>query len=66
VDSLASRRLDHPAKDFLVYLNPDTGQAIYAGYLVHGISTSLFNGAPGEGTACFKFKTPRKIGAKNV
>jgi len=48
-----------PAKDFLVYLNPDTGQAIYAGYLVHinGISTSLFNGAPGEGTAYFTFKT---------
>jgi len=42
-----------------VYLNPDTGQAIYAGYLVNinGITTSLFNGAPSEGTAYFTFKT---------
>ena len=42
-----------------IYLNPDTGQAIYAGYLVHinGISSSLFNGAPSEATAYFTFKT---------
>lgn len=42
-----------------IYLNPDTGQAIYAGYLVHinGINTSLFNGAPSEGTAYFTFRT---------
>jgi hypothetical protein len=42
-----------------IYLNPDTGKAIYAGYLVHinGISTSLFSGPPGEGTAYFTFKT---------
>jgi hypothetical protein len=42
-----------------IYLNPSTGQAIYAGYLVHinGITTPLFSGAPGEGTAYFTFKT---------
>lgn len=42
-----------------IYLNPSTGQAIYAGYLVHinGITTSLFSGAPGEGTAYFTFRT---------
>jgi hypothetical protein len=42
-----------------VYLNPDTGKAVYAGYVVHinGISTSLFNGAPSEATAFFTFST---------
>jgi hypothetical protein len=42
-----------------IYLNPTTGQAVYAGYVVHlnGIDSSLFNGAPGEGTAYFTFKT---------
>lgn len=42
-----------------VYLNPDTGKAVYAGYVVHldGFSDSLFNGSPGEGTAFFTFST---------
>jgi len=42
-----------------IYLNPTNGQAVYAGYLVHinGISTSLFNGTPGVGTAYFTFHT---------
>lgn len=42
-----------------VYVNPDTGRALYVGYLVHlnGISTSLFNGLPSEATAYFTFST---------
>jgi len=42
-----------------IYLNPGTGKAVYAGYVVHlnGISTSLFNGAPSEATAFFTFST---------
>jgi hypothetical protein len=42
-----------------VYLNPSTGQAIYVGYVVHldGVSDSLFDGSPGEGTAYFTFST---------
>lgn len=42
-----------------IYLNPNTGQAIYAGYLVHinGISTSLFKGTASEKTAYFTFST---------
>jgi hypothetical protein len=42
-----------------IYLNPGTGQAIYAGCLVHinGITTPLFSGVPGEGTAYFTFRT---------
>ena len=42
-----------------IYVNPSTGAAIYYGYLVHinGITTSLFNGTPGEGTAYFTFRT---------
>ena len=42
-----------------VYLNPNTGQALWAGYLVHinGINSSLFNGAPSEATAYFTFST---------
>jgi len=42
-----------------IYLNPSTGKAVYAGYVVHlnGISTSLFNGAPSEATAFFTFST---------
>ena len=42
-----------------VYLNPNTGQAVWAGYVVHinGINTSLFNGAPSEATAYFTFST---------
>lgn len=41
------------------YLNPNTGQAVYAGYLVHinGINSSLFNGSPSEATAYFTFST---------
>jgi hypothetical protein len=42
-----------------VYVNPTNGQFVYAGYLVHldAIDTSLFNGAPNEGTAYFTFST---------
>lgn len=42
-----------------IYLNPDTGKAVWAGYVVHfnGIDTSLFNGTPGESTAYFTFST---------
>lgn len=42
-----------------VYLNPNTGQAVWAGYLVHinGINSSLFNGSPSEATAYFTFST---------
>ena len=42
-----------------VYLNPNTGKAVYAGYLVHinGLPSSLFNGAPSEATAYFTFST---------
>jgi len=42
-----------------IYVNPNTGRAIYAGYLVHiyGISSSLFDGDPSEKTARFTFST---------
>ncbi len=42
-----------------VYLNPSTGKAVYAGYVVHleGISASLFNGVPSEAAAFFTFST---------
>ena len=42
-----------------VYLNPNTGQAVWAGYIVHinGINSSLFNGSPSEATAYFTFST---------
>jgi hypothetical protein len=42
-----------------IYVNPNTGKALYVGYLVHlnGISTSLFNGSPSEATAYFTFST---------
>jgi hypothetical protein len=42
-----------------VYLNPSTGKAVWAGYVVHinGINNSLFNGAPSEATAYFTFST---------
>ncbi|HEY4050969.1 MAG TPA: hypothetical protein VGM27_29245 [Acidobacteriaceae bacterium] len=42
-----------------IYLNPNTGKAVYAGYVVHlnGISSSLFNGSPSEATAFFTFST---------
>jgi hypothetical protein len=42
-----------------VYLDPSTGKALYAGYVVHlnGVSDSLFSGAPGVGTAYFTFST---------
>jgi hypothetical protein len=42
-----------------LYLNPNTGKAVYAGYLVHinGITSSLFNGSPSETTAFFTFST---------
>jgi len=42
-----------------VYLDPDTGKALYAGYVVHldGVSDSLFSGAPGPGSAYFTFST---------
>ena len=41
------------------YVNPSTGQSIFAGYVVHlnGISASLFNGPPSEATAHFTFST---------
>jgi hypothetical protein len=42
-----------------IYLNPSTGKAVYAGYVVHltGVSASLFNGSPSEATAYFTFST---------
>jgi len=42
-----------------IYLDPNTGKAVYAGYLVHlnGLPSSLFNGAPSEATAHFTFST---------
>lgn len=42
-----------------LYLDPNTGKAVYAGYLVHayGITSSLFNGSPSESTAYFTFST---------
>jgi hypothetical protein len=42
-----------------IYLDPVTGKALYAGYLVHlyGIGGSLFNGSPSESTAYFTFST---------
>ena len=42
-----------------VYLNPNTGKAVYVGYLVHiaGITSSLFDGQPSEATAYFTFST---------
>jgi hypothetical protein len=42
-----------------IYLNPNTGKAVYVGYMVHinGIDGSLFNGSPGESTAFFTFST---------
>ena len=40
-----------------IYLNPNTGKAVYVGYVVHinGIDSSLFNGSPSEATAYFTF-----------
>ena len=42
-----------------IYLNPQTGKAVYAGYLAHiaGLSNSLFVGAPSERSAHFTFST---------
>ena len=42
-----------------IYLNPKTGKAYYAGFLVHinGMNSSLFNGTPSEATAFFTFST---------
>ena len=42
-----------------LYLDPNTGKALYVGYLVHidGIAGSLFNGSPSEATAYFTFST---------
>jgi len=42
-----------------LYLNPNTGRAVYVGYLVHieGITTSLFQGQPSEASAYFTFST---------
>ena len=42
-----------------LYLNPNTGKAVYVGYLVHieGIASSLFDGSPSEATAYFTFST---------
>jgi hypothetical protein len=42
-----------------LYLDPNTGKAVYAGYLVHlyGINSSLFNDSPSESTAYFTFST---------
>jgi hypothetical protein len=42
-----------------IYVNPSTGQAVYAGYVVHlnGISASLFDGTPSESSAYFTFST---------
>jgi hypothetical protein len=41
------------------YVNPNTGQSVFAGYVVHlnGVSASLFNGPPSEATAHFTFST---------
>src|SRR5271166_6192781 len=38
-----------------IYVNPNTGKAVYVGYVVHinGIDSSLFNGSPSEATAFF-------------
>ena len=42
-----------------VYLNPENGKAIWAGYVVHlnGINIPLFDGSPSESTAYFTFST---------
>jgi hypothetical protein len=42
-----------------IYLDPSTGKAVYAGYLVHinGLPGQLFNGSPSEATAYFTFST---------
>lgn len=42
-----------------VFLNPNTGQFVYVGYLVgiDPIDGSLFNGSPSESTAYFTFST---------
>src|ERR1700694_2259427 len=42
-----------------LYINPNTGKAVYAGYLVrlNGITSPLFNGSPSEATAYFTFST---------
>jgi hypothetical protein len=42
-----------------VYLNPNTGKAVWAGYVVHltGVTSSLFNGSPSESSAYFTFST---------
>jgi hypothetical protein len=42
-----------------IYVNPNTGKAVYAGYVVHlnGIDSTLFNGSPSESTAFFTFST---------
>ena len=42
-----------------IYLNPNTGKAVWAGYVVHinGITSSLFSGLPSEATAYFTFST---------
>ena len=42
-----------------IYLNPDTGKAVYAGCVVHldGVNSSLFNRSPSEATAYFTFST---------
>jgi hypothetical protein len=42
-----------------VFLNPNTGQFVYVGYLVHidPIGGSLFDGSPSESTAYFTFST---------
>jgi hypothetical protein len=62
-DALAQDRL--PAAEVVwqhvgrIYLNPDTGKAIWAGYVVHlnGVNGPLFNGSPSESTAYFTFST---------
>ncbi len=42
-----------------VFVNPNTGQFVYVGYLVHidPVDGSLFNGSPSESTAYFTFST---------
>jgi len=42
-----------------VFVNPNTGQFVYVGYLVHidPIDDSLFNASPSESTAYFTFST---------
>ncbi|HVP55919.1 MAG TPA: hypothetical protein VMU45_13085 [Candidatus Eisenbacteria bacterium] len=42
-----------------LYLDPNTGKALYVGYLVHmyGVTNSLFDGSPSESTAYFTFST---------